>query len=231
MSNLVNIKHATDDKDLYEAPYFNQYYRNDPKRDAMYLQEKKRIMEYFPNGGTILDVGCGVGGFLQTFDDRWNKYGVEPSDFARDKAIRKDITILSDITIADFDQFDVVVFRGSLQHINFPMKALVQAHRTLKKGGLLVILATPDIDSLVYRIFHQLPALDAPRNWVLFGNIFLCNIFKRLGFTDIKVIHPYWNSPYANPLSDFSKFFISLLFGYRKFAFPGNQMEIYAVKR
>jgi len=231
MNNFDFVRHAIDDKDLYEAPYFNQYYKNDPKREAMYLQEHDRILKYYPHGGSILDIGCGVGGFLDTFDDRWIKYGIEPSDFAKDKAVKKNITILPSVNALDFDQFDVVVFRGSLQHINFPMSALVHAHRSLKRGGLLVVLATPDIDSIVYKVFGTLPALDAPRNWILFGHKYLSNILKRLGFENIKIIYPYWDTPYANPLLDFSKFLVSLLLGYRKFAFPGNQMEIYAVKR
>lgn len=231
-SNYYDITHsAIDDKDLYEAPYFNAYYVNDPKRDAMYLQERNRILKYFPEGGSILDVGCGVGGFLSTFDDRWKRFGVEPSDFAKDKAIRKNITMLPNVNVAGFDQFDVVVFRGSLQHINFPMETIVQATRVLKRGGLLVILATPDTESLVYKLWGQLPALDAPRNWILFGSGFLSNILKRLGYVHIKVLHPYLETPYANPVMDTLKFLVSLLFGYRKFAFPGNQMEIYAVKR
>jgi SAM-dependent methyltransferase len=231
MNDFTNIRHITDDKYLYEAPYFQQYYVNDPKRDEMYKQEIRRILKYFPQGGEILDVGCGVGNFLSRMDDRWTKYGVEPSDFAKEKAVKKDITILADISYVDFNQFDVVVFRGSLQHINFPMASLVHAARSLKKGGLLVILATPDTDSLVYKLWGNLPALDAPRNWVLFGHKFLSNVLKRLGFADIKVVHPYWGSPYANPVMDFAKFFLSLVFGWRKFAFPGNQMEIYAVKK
>ena len=230
--NTYEYSHnAIDDKNLYEGSYFKAYYVNDKKRDAMYLQERDRILKYFPQGGSILDVGCGVGGFLSTFDDRWKKYGVEPSDFAKDKAVKKDITILSNVNVAGFDQFDVVVFRGSLQHINFPMEAIVQATSSLKRGGLLVILATPDIDSLVYKLWGNLPALDAPRNWILFGSKYLVNILNRLGYVNIKVIHPYLDTPYANALMDFSKFLISLIFGYRKFAFPGNQMEIYAVKR
>lgn len=228
---IGNLERAINDKDLYEDKYFKQYYINDPKRDVMYQQEIKRIKKYYPNGGTILDVGCGVGNFLSKMDDRWTKYGVEPSDFAKDKAIKKDITILPSINHVEFDFFDVVIFRGSLQHINFPMTALFHASRSLKKGGLLVILATPDSDSIVYKLFGNLPALDAPRNWVLFGNKFLCNVLYRLGFHEIKVIHPYWETPYANPIVDFFKFFVSLIFGYRKFAFPGNQMEIYAIKK
>jgi ubiquinone/menaquinone biosynthesis C-methylase UbiE len=129
------------------------------------------------------------------------------------------------------ESFDVVVFRGTLQHINFPMTALVQATRVLKRGGLLVILATPDTDSLVYKIWGNLPALDAPRNWVVFGGKVLVNILTRLEYSDIKVFRPYLKSPYARPLADFGKFFISLFFGWRKFAFPGNQIEIFAVKK
>lgn len=231
MNSFESIRNAVDDKNLYEAPYFQAYYLNDPKRGKMYLQERDRILKYFPHGGNILDVGCGVGGFLDTLDDRWRRYGVEPSDFAKDKAVRKNITILSSINVATFDYFDVVVFRGSIQHINFPMEALVQAYRVLKQGGLLVILATPDTDSLVYKIWGNLPALDAPRNWVLFGHKSLSNILTRLGFENIRVLHPYWNTPYASPIKDFLKFFISIFFGWRKFAFPGNQMEVYAVKR
>lgn len=126
---------------------------------------------------------------------------------------------------------DVVVFRGTLQHINLPMGALGQATRVLKPGGLLVILATPDSDSLVYRIFGNLPALDAPKNWVIFGQRCLMNIVERLGYVNVTVYHPYWGSPYASPLKDFALFFVSLFLGWRKFAFPGNQMELYAVKK
>lgn len=231
MSPFAIAHNPIDDKDLYEAGYFDGYYINDRKREAMYLQERDRILKYFPHGGTILDIGCGVGGFLETFDDRWNKWGVEPSDYAREKANRKGIRILSSTNVADFEQFDVVVLRGSLQHINFPMEALVQATRTLKKGGLLAILATPDTDSLVYKLWGNLPALDAPRNWILFGGKCLANILHRLEYRDVEVLHPYWSTPYANPVMDGLKFLVSLLFGWRKFAFPGNMMEVYAVKK
>lgn len=228
---MTTISQIMMDNYLYEREYFQQYYSNDPKREKMYLLERERIMKYFPHGGSILDVGCGVGGFLNILDDRWKKYGVEPSEFAAELAKRKGITMLHTIEEVNFDEYDVVVFRGSLQHINYPMASLVHATRSIKPGGLLVILATPDIDSLVYKIWHNLPALDAPRNWVLFGGNYLSNILERLGFENIKVVHPYWNTPYASPLKDFLKFFISIFLGWRPFAFPGNMMEIYAVKK
>jgi SAM-dependent methyltransferase len=224
-------RYAIDDAHLYNQDYFDGYYLKDPKRDAMYLQERNRILKYYPQGGRVLDVGCGVGGFLNTFDDRWEKWGIEPSEFAFEKAAKKGIQMLQGLRMADFEGYDVVVFRGTLQHINFPMADLVQATRALKRNGLLVILATPDTDSLVYNVFGNLPALDAPRNWIVFGHRVLTNILKRLEYTEVTVLHPYWQTPYASPLKDFGKFFVSLLFGWRKFAFPGNMMEIYAVKK
>ncbi len=224
------MTHPIDDAHLYEQKYFDGYYLKDAKRERMYEQEYARIKAYYPQGGKILDIGCGIGGFLNTFDDRWEKHGIEPSEFAFPRAVKKGINMLHSLRVAEFEYYDVVIFRGTLQHIALPMDALVQARRVLKKGGLLVILATPDTDSLVYKIWGNLPALDAPRNWVVFGGKVLTNILKRLEFRDIKLLHPYLDTPYASPLKDFFKFTISLFFGWRKFAFPGNQMEIYAIK-
>jgi SAM-dependent methyltransferase len=219
-----------DDAKLYDRNYFNGYYEHDPLREKMYLQEEVRVRER-SNFGSVLDIGCGIGGFLQTFDDRWQKFGYEPSEFAAEKAATRGISMFRNLNTIGSESMDVIIFRGTLQHINKPVETLAQATRILRRGGLLVILATPDIDSLVYKIWGELPPLDAPRNWILFGGKYLTNILTRLGFENMEILHPYWNTPYARPLYDFTRFFVSLLFGWRKFAFPGNMMEIYARKR
>jgi len=223
-----------DDKSLYDKSYFDGYYIGDCKREKAYHDEHDRIMaQYLKNhtgiGGIILDIGCGIGGFLNIFDDRWEKLGVEPSEYAAEKAMKKGIKIIRGVETLPAESADLVILRGSLQHISMPMQTLGHAVRALKRGGLLVILATPDTDSLVYKIWGRLPPLDAPRNWVLFGHRMLANILKRLGLT-AEFLYPYWETPYARPLSDLLKFCLSLIFGYRPFAFPGNLMEVYAVK-
>ena len=229
--NDLYTRQAYDDAGLYEREYFDKYYTyGDKKRDEMYRQEYKRILER-ADFGTVLDVGCGIGGLLATFDDRWVKLGYEPSEFAALRSADKGIRMYPNLNRVDTESCDVVIFRGTLQHISLPLRALNHANRILKSGGLLVVLATPDSDSLVYRIWGNLPALDAPRNWVVFGSRMLSNILIRLGFEDIEVLHPYRGTPYANPPRDFLMFFVSLFFGWRKFPFPGNQMEIYAVKK
>lgn len=218
-----------DDKALYDREYFDGYYLRDKKRDAMYLMERNRILKYVPTGGNILDIGCGIGGFLSTFDDRWRKNGTEPSEYAAEKAQNKGIMIHRSLNVMDTASMDVIVFRGTFQHINYPMQAIAQATRILRRGGLMVFLATPDTDGIVYKIWHKLPALDADRNWILPSASMLTNIMRRLDFS-VRVLHPYLDTPYAQPIKDAAKFIQSLFFGWRKFAFYGSMMEIYAIK-
>jgi SAM-dependent methyltransferase len=218
-----------DDKDLYDKNYFNGYYENDKLRDAMYLQEEARVRAR-SNFGDVLDVGCGIGGFLQTFDDRWKKFGYEPSEYASEKAAGRGIHMERNLNAISSNSMDVIILRGVLQHMNKPLEELAQCTRILRPGGLLVILATPDTDSLVYKIWGNLPALDAPKNWVLFGHKFLVNILLRLGYVEFEILHPYSGTPYARPMKDFWNFFVSLFFGWRKFPFPGSMMEVYCRK-
>jgi SAM-dependent methyltransferase len=225
------MKEPIEDADLYDKEYFQSHYTADPLRDAMYRIEYARICERVSRVGRVLDIGCGVGNFLALFErDGWQCYGMEPSAYARKVAHRNNVFVYDSFRHLGKESMDVIIFRGTLQHINYPMDSLVHAWRILKKGGLLVILATPNTDGLVYSIWKDLPPLEAPRNWVLFGNKELVNILKRLGFAHIESVFPYWGTPYAHPARDLFKFVWSLFFGYRKFAFPGSMMEIYAVK-
>ena len=219
------------DADLYDAKYFIQRdYGLDAKRQIMYRQEVARVWAHTKAAGSVLDVGCGIGEFITQFDDRWARYGYDPSEFAASKAAAKGVIMFRNLNSIDAESMDVVIFRGTLQHIDTPIEDLVQATRILRKGGWLVILATPDADSLVYKIWGNLPALDAPRNWIVFGTRVLKNIVQRLSYTDIEIIRPYLGSPYADPIRDFAKFTISLFLGWRKFAFWGNMFELYCRK-
>lgn len=217
------------DSDLYDGNYFDGYYLTDPKRDEQYKQERARILALV-KPANILDIGCGVGGFLDGFDDRWTKYGYDPSAFATEKAKRKGINMLRHYSTLETESMDVVILRGVLQHIDEPMICLFQATRILKRGGLLVILATPNTNSIVYKIWGKLPPLDATRNWIVFSDSILDNVLERLRYSKRSFHYPYIKTPYARPLKDIMSFVVSLFFGWRKFAFWGSMFEVYAWK-
>ena len=180
-------------------------------------------------GRYLLDYGCGDGSFTELFTG-WHKYGVEVSDYCIQQCEARNIRMVDTHKLMD-GTLDLVIFRGVLQHIDNPFEALREASRLLCKHGTLAILAQPDADSLVYKLFGDLPALDAPRNWWIPGHRELCNVLTKAGFEDIETLRPYWGGPYASPVRDFWRFALRLV-GIRKpFAFPGNMIELYAAKR
>jgi 2-polyprenyl-3-methyl-5-hydroxy-6-metoxy-1,4-benzoquinol methylase len=69
----------------YDASYLSAY-RDDPKREQMFLSELTEIRKYKLNG-RILDVGCGIGTFLDEFpNESWEKYGTDVSELAIQQA-------------------------------------------------------------------------------------------------------------------------------------------------
>jgi SAM-dependent methyltransferase len=219
-------------KDIYDETFFRSYVAGttDPryeKRLKMYRQEIARIEKY-KNRGSVLDVGCGTGGFLNLFDtSRWRKYGIEISDFAKAKALAHEI-------IFDFDrqqnaQFDLIVYRGTIQHIEEPIASLKDTIRWLKPDGVMVFLATPNIGGICYRLFQELPMMDPERNFVLFSDRILRQVLRNLGMEVVEVVFPYWDTPYRAWPSDILKFLVRLFGAKVTFAFWGNVFECYAV--
>jgi SAM-dependent methyltransferase len=209
----------------YEREYFDL--RDDPRREAMRDQELARIWQRTGlEGGTVLDVGCGLGEVLELFPaDRWQRYGIEVSQYAIDACRAKGI----DFELPREEGWcDLVVMRGVLQHLDRPIETLTNAHRWLKPGGWLVALATPNAGGPVYRLFQDLPPLDAPRNFVVFSDRVLRQCLHNLGFHDVEFTYPYWGTPYASPLRDHARFALRLLGVNRPFAFWRNMMECFA---
>jgi SAM-dependent methyltransferase len=214
-------------EDLYGPGYFSGHaYGVDPLRARAYELERFEITRRVPSG-RIFDYGCGTGDFLAGFDDHWQRFGWDISDYARRQAQDKGIKVYRPDILPDAS-LSVVVFRGTLQHIDNPVGALKFARRTLKPGGLLAILATPNTESLCYQLFKTLPALDAPRNFFIPGQHELANVLRNVGFSQIETRQPYWDSPYARPAHDFAAFAMALLGRRPRFAFPGNMLEMYA---
>ena len=85
-----------DSKTLDMEPYGPEYFDidgTDEKRELWYKSEHRRIASMRPEGGRILDVGCGTGRFLKHFGGSWQKYGVDVSNFAIEQSRALGITV------------------------------------------------------------------------------------------------------------------------------------------
>jgi len=118
----------------------------DPRQRAMRMAFLSEVV--FPDEAQVLEVGCGTGALtrlIATWPNVATVVAVDPARSLLDKA--RDLSqTLSNISyqVADgrtlpFDDacFDVVVFDSTLCHVPEPERALAEAHRVLRRGGLL----------------------------------------------------------------------------------------------
>jgi SAM-dependent methyltransferase len=216
--------------------FFNeQYFRvygNDPRRQQMYRVECRMIESLVPSG-RILDVGCGIGAFLDEFSStRWEKYGVDVSDFAIAAARAKGIRVNDLDNSYNYPEgfFDVVVFRGSLQHLPCPFKIIQDCIRLMVPGGIMAFLATPNTNSPYFRRFKTLPFLTLGVSILQPSDIMMRHALQNFGLDIVDIRYPYLDTPYARPLQDHLSYLLSFLGVRRNFPFWRSSMEIYARK-
>jgi len=201
------------------------------KRRTMYIQEFGRIKKYFDikKGGNVLDIGCGEGGFLSLFGSNWKKYGVDISGYALEVARKNGVVV--DFNFED-NLFDLIIFRGTIQHIPDPISRIEKCYYWLKSEGGVVFLVTPNANSIYYKLFNTLPLLSDKRNFFIPSDNVLKQILINFGFNVVATEYPYIGTPYASPIKDFFNFILKIL-GIKKNAkvpFYKNIMEIYAKK-
>ena len=56
--------------------------------------------------------------------------------------------------------YDLIIFRGTIQYISDPFQKISDAFESLKSGGKIVFLATPNTRSIYFYLFKTLPFLE-----------------------------------------------------------------------
>jgi len=208
----------------YKDSYFKDRELNDPLRLKSFDLELKFLKKYILSGN-VLDIGCSTGEFLKFAEWDGEKFGMEVSQHAIKLAEQSGISFTKDIFNTQ-DFFDLIIFRGTIQHIDTPFQYLIKSYDALKDGGYLVFLATPNANSLYYKIWNTLPFLAPKLNFYIPSDKDLINAMQNIGFNFIEVEYPYLRSPYSNPFKDHVKFILKL-FGFKtKFPFWRNSMNI-----
>lgn len=137
--------------------------------------------------GRLLDFGCGGGSFLKTMADQgWAVTGLDASVGAVE-AVRSQHGLTALVgTLPHPDlrpgSFDVVTMWHSLEHVHRPLDLLREAFRLLVPGGKLIV-ATPNIEGLPYRVFGKSWfGLDLPRHLTHFTPATLTAMLHGAGF-------------------------------------------------
>ncbi len=154
----------------------------------------------------ILDIGCGVGDFLNYAKEKGCKItGIEPNDDARKIAEKKlNTKVFSPAELENLpdNSFDVITMWHVLEHVADLKTEIHHLQRLLKNDGRL-ILALPNYKSFDAEYYKdKWAAYDVPRHLNHFSRTSIENIFKETKFqlTDIKPLK--WDSFYISMLSE-----------------------------
>jgi len=165
-------------------------------------QKVKLISVLSKTKGSVLDIGCGTGSFLETASkNNWNVFGVEPNPKAAEIARNKNIKVSESIKAYEGQKFDVVTLWHVLEHIPNLKETISQLEALVKPGGKLVI-AVPNYNSYDAKKYKQFwAAYDVPRHLWHFSrssmNILFSNKFK------LEITKPmYFDSVYVSLLSE-----------------------------
>jgi hypothetical protein len=153
-------------------------------------------------------------------------YGMEIAKYAKTQARKNGVKFTKDIFNSK-NYFDLITYRGTIQHIDTPFLYLKKSHAALKKNGKVAFLATPNSNSIYFKLWNTLPFLDIPTtNYYIPSDRWLINAMENIGFKLIEKRYPYIKSPYSNPLLDHIKFILKVMGINVKFPFWKNSMDL-----
>lgn len=177
-------------------------------RLKMYEIEYKLISRIVPQGN-VLDVGCGSGKFLSNFaTQRYKRFGIEYGREALEKAcqlIDREFIFeggLLDAPLAE-DNFDLIIFRGVLEHLPNPRQVLDKAYILAKKGGYIFLTSMPNLECLCAELYKTKWTQHREFEHIIhFGKTHFRRFFEEKGFQEIMDNDLYWDTPYAKPQED-----------------------------
>ena len=173
--------------------HYNGYSRNDYLSPITIKRYNELLDEFqkFKKNGKILDVGCGIGYFLEIAKKRgWTVYGTEYTEKAIKICKSKGIKMQKGKLNPDnynIEEFDIITSFEVLEHINNPIEEITNFYKILRKGGL-VYLTTPNFNSISrYYLKTDYNIITYPEHLCYYTPKTLKNLFKKTNYTVFKL--------------------------------------------
>lgn len=172
------------------------------------LKGKQRIITKATGltNGSILDIGCGTGAFLNRMKTAgWQVTGLEPDKTARDVAMQQyeiAARLPEELFQLPENSFNAITMWHVLEHVHQLKEYIQQIHRLLKPGGVFII-AVPNHtahDALVYQQYWA--AWDVPRHLYHFSPQAMEHLLKNGAFRLERLLPMWFDSFYVSMLSE-----------------------------
>ncbi|GAB4280997.1 MAG: hypothetical protein Kow0068_05440 [Marinilabiliales bacterium] len=133
--------------------HYEQYGRDDylsPVTVKRYIELLNKFEKYRKTN-KILDIGCGIGYFLEEAKKRgWDVYGTEISEKAIEICKQKGVKMykgkIENVNLPE-NTFDVITSFEVLEHINYPQEDVKKKKLLLRQGGVFYF-TTPNFNSV-----------------------------------------------------------------------------------
>ncbi len=162
------MPHQKTDDERYSADHYQKIWGYSKETDSLVAKSKWFVSQKFitllhqyKKGGSVLEVGCGLGyflSFLQKDSFCYDVYGVEVSSFAQqisEERIGKARIFSSFAAIKKKKmRFDCLVFFDSMEHITDQEQLFMDIDALLKDDGIVLVIM-PNASSWVALLFGK----------------------------------------------------------------------------
>jgi SAM-dependent methyltransferase len=128
----------------FDEKYFATYYGNySVQNPYAKLSWYLALLEKHVSGGNLLDIGCSFGRFISAASSHFNCFGMDVDpDVVRKASSLGDGKgfVCSRLPYIPFAGLDVITLLDVLEHLHNPEESLESAHRSLKPGGIILIV-------------------------------------------------------------------------------------------
>jgi cyclopropane fatty-acyl-phospholipid synthase-like methyltransferase len=188
--------------------------------DETHVVMKAHVAEHLPNGGAVLDIGCGPGLYLQDFENRENSdaYSLMGLDISSEMIkLAESNTSKVKLQVADFmlhdfgtQKFDFIYMIGALQYISRSdiKKFFAKIADLLNEKGCLMISYPHAIGykDLMYSHIAYIQYSPKFLNGALGARY---NVLSHSHTTRKDFVGKYDKTPYNDPNSNFDKSYVN----------------------
>ncbi|WP_221389591.1 class I SAM-dependent methyltransferase [Dyadobacter sp. NIV53] len=192
------ISHHDESKNMMSKVYTSV-------RDYTIGGKVKMINSLSGKKGTLLDIGCGTGNFIQACKENgWNITATEPDNGARDIAEKRVGEYIFE-TINDKNlegkSFDIITLWHVLEHVHLLNETVDWLAKHLNPDGKIII-AVPNPQSHDAEKYGRFwAAYDVPRHLYHFTKTTMKNLMGYHGLSVVRVLPMWFDSFYVGMLS------------------------------
>ena len=185
-SALVFGKHTSEETaaNVRAANQNFRYLRLEEEHRLALLNARWRLdlIRRLKPSGRLLEIGCARGDFLQVAREWFDVCGVEPSPELADSSSKVAQIYRDTIERTPWSGFDVIASFHVIEHVDSPRRFVRAAAERLKSGGLLVI-ETPNIDSLPFKVLQSRWRQFIPEHYFFFSPDSISRLLSEQGLT------------------------------------------------